>query len=72
MRPWSLNCSREKDLSQYLRVYSRARPSIDSISDPSIRVGFCRELNSPFLSFFSTDLYGVNRETRNFDCGEGT
>lgn len=32
MWPWSLNWSREKDLSQYLRVYSSARARIDSIA----------------------------------------
>jgi len=31
VRPWSLNWSREKDLSQYLSVYSSARAMIDSI-----------------------------------------
>lgn len=80
VRPCNLNCSREKDLSQYLRVYSRARPSIDSIwweypgSDPEVRVGFRRELVWAFsFLVLGSDLWYYYRGIkRNLDCGEGT
>jgi hypothetical protein len=36
VRPLSLNWSREKDLSQYLSVYSSARAMIDSMDAPAL------------------------------------